>query len=126
MSSQVEFKFCQWGLEYQGRYNTDGLATKLTLVDNTNAWALGDKMSEDFPLEPNLTNVRRLDSPPWTMDPFPFNQVMNGDGPCPFDPFTLRLETERTENPYRGLLFQATENYHQGNFKTALTYLNQV
>ena len=32
---QVEFKFCQWGLEYQGRYNTDGLATKLTLVDNT-------------------------------------------------------------------------------------------
>ena len=31
----VEFKFCQWGLEYQGRYNTDGLATKLTLVDNT-------------------------------------------------------------------------------------------
>ena len=32
---QLDLKFCQWGLEYQGHYNTEGLATKMILTDNT-------------------------------------------------------------------------------------------
>ena len=32
---QVDLNFCQWGLEYQGHYNTVGPATKMTLTENT-------------------------------------------------------------------------------------------
>ena len=83
-------------------------------------------MNEDFVLDTTLPNVRRLYSTRWTMKAFPFKDAMDPDDPMSIKPRAEGLVNAWTEDYCQGLLNQATEYHHEGNYKAAIASLNEV